>query len=170
MTVSGCVLTSHVSTNTSGGSVTSHPPQLKRWPTLLLRRQRFSLSLMPSRDTISAPWTRRALRLSRLFKFLLAPCGISSISEHYNRRMDEAFAGLKGYHRFNEVVIFDRDTTLHPSHVKMFLQHCEERQITLNTEKWVYANGYSIDNSIVSAISSSLNLLIVLTFAHLLAW
>ena len=67
VTVSGCVSTSHVSTNTSGGSVTSHPPQLKRWRTVLQRRQRFSLSLMPSRDTISAPWTRQAscsLRLS----------------------------------------------------------------------------------------------------------
>lgn len=31
------------------------------------------------------------------FKYLRAPYGISSISEHYNRRMDEAFAGLKGY-------------------------------------------------------------------------
>ena len=87
--------------------------------------------------------------------------GISSISEHYNRRMDKAFAGLKGYCR-----IVDRDTTLHASHVKMFLQCCVERQITLNTDKWVYArpevdfagfhlsgDGYSIDNSIVTAIS-----------------
>ena len=101
------------------------------------------------------------------FKFLRAPYGISSISEHYNRRMDEAFVGLKGYRRIvDDVVIFDRDTTLHASHVKMFLQHCVERQITLNTDKWVYArpevdfagfhlsgDGYSIDNSIVTAIS-----------------
>ena len=101
------------------------------------------------------------------FKFLRAPYGISSISEHYNHRMDEAFAGLKGHRRIvDDVVIFDRDTTLHASHVKMFLQRCVERQITLNTDKWVYArpevdfagfhlsgDGYSIDNSIVTAIS-----------------
>lgn len=31
------------------------------------------------------------------FKFLRAPYGISSISEHYNRIMDEAFSGLSGY-------------------------------------------------------------------------
>ena len=31
------------------------------------------------------------------FKFLRAPYGISSISEHYNRRMDEAFADLPGF-------------------------------------------------------------------------
>ena len=101
------------------------------------------------------------------FKFLRAPYGISSISEHYNRRMDEAFVDLKGYRRIvDDVVIFDRDTTLHASHVKKFIQRCVERQITLNTDKWVYArpevdfegfhlsgDGYSIDNSIVTAIS-----------------
>ena len=36
--------------------------------------------------------------------------GISSISEHYNRRMDEAFAGLSGYRRVvDDVVIYDSD-------------------------------------------------------------
>ena len=63
------------------------------------------------------------------FKFLRAPYGISSISEHYNRCMDEAFAGLKGYRRIvNDVVIFDRDTTLNGPHVKMFLERCVERE------------------------------------------
>ena len=33
------------------------------------------------------------------FKFLPAPYGIASISEHYNRRMDEAFTGLPGFRR-----------------------------------------------------------------------
>ena len=41
------------------------------------------------------------------FKFLRAPYKISSISEHYNRRMDEAFAGLTGYLRIvDDVVIY----------------------------------------------------------------
>ena len=31
------------------------------------------------------------------FKYLRAPYGISSISEHYNRRMDEALNGLSGF-------------------------------------------------------------------------
>ena len=73
------------------------------------------------------------------FKFLQAPYGISSISEHYNRRMDEAFAGLQGYHRIvDDVGNFDRDETPHPDHVKQFLQHCSERHITLNRNKWEY--------------------------------
>ena len=31
------------------------------------------------------------------YKYLRAPYGISSISEHYNRRMTEAFSGLSGF-------------------------------------------------------------------------
>ena len=31
------------------------------------------------------------------FKYHCTPYGISSISEHYNCKMDEAFAGLTGY-------------------------------------------------------------------------
>ena len=69
------------------------------------------------------------------FKFLRAPYGISSISEHYNRRMDEAFVGLTGYRRIvDDVVIFDRDEKQHASHVRQFLQRCSERRITLNSD------------------------------------
>ena len=101
------------------------------------------------------------------FQFLRAPFGISSISEHYNRRMDEAFAGLEGYRRIvNDVVIFDKDKEQHESHVRQFLQRCSKRRITLNAEKWEYArsevdfvgyhlsaSGYRVDSSIVAAIT-----------------
>ena len=57
------------------------------------------------------------------FKYLRAPYGISSISEHYNRRMDEAFAGLSGYRCVvDDVVIYDSDETKHATHVRQFLQ------------------------------------------------
>ncbi len=39
------------------------------------------------------------------FKFLCAPYSISSISEHYNRRMDEAFSGLSDYRRIVDGVV-----------------------------------------------------------------
>ena len=101
------------------------------------------------------------------FQFLRAPFGISSIPEHYNRRMDEAFAGLEGYRRIvDDVVIFDKDKEQHESHVRQFLQHCSKRRITLNAEKWEYAqsevdfagyhlsaSGYCVDSSIVAAIT-----------------
>ena len=52
------------------------------------------------------------------FKYLRAPYGIYSISEHYNCRMDEAFAGLTGYrHIVDDVVIYDSDTGQHIDHV-----------------------------------------------------
>ena len=69
------------------------------------------------------------------FKYLRAPYCISSISEHYNRRMDEAFAGLTGYRRIvNDVVIYDSDPTQHISYIRWFLQCCTERSpsMTIN--------------------------------------
>lgn len=102
------------------------------------------------------------------FKYLRAPYGIASISEHYNRRMDEAFAGLSGYRRIvDDVVIYDSDTTQHTDHVRQFLQRCAEKKITLNTDKWQFAQtevnfagftlsaaGYHIDQSITEAVSN----------------
>ena len=101
------------------------------------------------------------------FKYLRAPYGISSISEHYNRRMDEAFAGLTGYRRIvDDVVIYDSDTTEHTNHVRQFLQRCSDKHITLNTTKWKFAqpevdfagftltaDGYRIHQSITEAIA-----------------
>ena len=101
------------------------------------------------------------------FKFLRAPYGISSISEHYNRRMDEAFSGLSGYRRIvDDVVIYDDDDKKHELHVRQFLQRCADRKITLNRDKWAYArpevdfagfvlsaDGYRINGAITDAIS-----------------
>ena len=101
------------------------------------------------------------------FKLLRAPYGISSISEHYNRRMDEAFAGLSGFRRVvDDVVIYDQDRAQHSSHVKQFLQRCVEKNITLILSKWKFAQtttdfagfilspkGYQIDPSITQAIA-----------------
>ena len=74
------------------------------------------------------------------FKFLRAPYGISSISEHYNRRMDEAFAGLPGFRLVvDNAVIYDQNREQHGSHVRQFLQRCAERNITINLSKWKFA-------------------------------
>ena len=67
------------------------------------------------------------------FKYLRAPFGLSSIAEHYNRRMAEAFEGLIGFRRIvDDIVIFDKDVQTHADHVKQFLQHCQDRQISRN--------------------------------------
>ncbi len=63
------------------------------------------------------------------FKFLRAPYGISPISEHYNRRMDEAFDGLPAFrHIVDGIVIYDSDANQHTHHVRQFLQRCAEKK------------------------------------------
>ena len=85
---------------------------------------------MPSKGITSALSTRPAKTFITpfgRFQFLRAPFGISSISEHYNWRMDEAFAGLEGYRRIvDDVVIFDKDKEQHESYVRQFLQRCSK--------------------------------------------
>ena len=117
-------------------------------------------------DEDSQPLTTFITPFGR-FKFLRAPYGLSSISEHYNRRMDEAFEGLSGYRRIvDDVIIFDSDEAQHARHVKQFLSRCAEKSITLNLDKWQFAQtevlfagfllspeGYRIDRSITDAIA-----------------
>ena len=81
--------------------------------------------------------------------------------------MDEAFSGLTGYRRVvDDIVIYDSDSTQHAEHVRQFLLRCAERRITLNQDKWEYAqprvtfagfnlskDGYSIDSAITDAIA-----------------
>ena len=101
------------------------------------------------------------------YKFLRAPFGICSISEHYNRRMDEAFSGLKNYRKVvDDVLIFDCDFDSHITRVRQFLKRCEELQISLKREKFKFActsvnfagyeisqAGYKLDASLIKGIS-----------------
>ena len=54
------------------------------------------------------------------FKYLRAPYEISSISEHCERRMAEAFSGFPRI--VDDIVIYDSDATQHAHHVRTFLQ------------------------------------------------
>ena len=101
------------------------------------------------------------------FKFLRAPYGISSISEHYNRRMDEAFAEMKDFRKVvDDVIVFDSDQDQHTRHVRTFLQQCEAKGISLNPDKFQFCQqrvsfagftvtpeGYTISSHITDAIS-----------------
>ena len=71
------------------------------------------------------------------FAFKRAPYGITSISEHYNRRMEEALQGLPGPYRrvVDDVVIFSDTLEEHVQHVREFLSRCETRGISLNLDK-----------------------------------
>ena len=101
------------------------------------------------------------------FKYLRASYGLSSIAEHYNRRMAEAFEGQTGFRRVvDDVIIYDKDIESHVEHIKQFLQRCKERQISINKDKWVFcrtkvefagfqvsSDGYRIDSLITEALA-----------------
>ena len=120
-------------------------------------------------DQVSQSLTTSITPFGR-YKYLHASYGISSISEHYNRRMTEAFRGLSGFRRIvDDFVIYDSNITDHESHVKQFLQHCADFNISLNTEKCQFfqhqvtfagfqlsAEGYQVDPSITAAITNYL--------------
>jgi len=82
--------------------------------------------------------------------------------------MDEAFPGISRYHHIvDDIIIYNSDITQHAPHVRQFFQQCAEKRITLNTNKWKFAqpmvnfagfsmsaDGYHIDCSITQAISN----------------
>ena len=102
------------------------------------------------------------------YKFMRAPFGLSSISEHYDRRMYEAFQDLPDFRRIvDDVLIFDEDLDSHIAHVRQFLQRCKERGISLGHDKFQYCqtevefagfhlsqNGYRISEDVTKAIGS----------------
>ena len=101
------------------------------------------------------------------FAFLRAPYGITSIAEHYNRRMDEAFEGMTGFRKVvDDVIIFSRTREEHIQHVRKFLTRCQEKGISLNVSKLqlaqqtvkfagfvVSGNGYRPDPDLITALS-----------------
>ena len=114
-------------------------------------------------DLQSQPLTTFITPFGR-FKYLRAPYGISSISEHYNRHMTEAFEGMSGFRRVvDDFVIYDNNME---DHIVQFLKRCAEKHIALNLDKCRFfqtkatfagfllsADGYQIDPTITEAIS-----------------
>jgi len=117
-------------------------------------------------DTESQLYTTFITPFGR-YKYLRAPYGLSSIAEHYNRRMAEAFEGLTGHRRVvDDVVIYDKDRESHIAHVHQFLQRCRDKQISLNKDKCDFcqmqvtfagfqlsSTGYRIHSAITDAVS-----------------
>ena len=64
-------------------------------------------------DQESQPLTSFITPFGR-YKYLRAPYGISSISEHYDRWMAEAFTGLTGFRCVvDNIIIYDSDEHQH---------------------------------------------------------
>ena len=100
------------------------------------------------------------------YMFKRAPFGISSISEHYNRRMYEIIAELKNTrHVVDDVIIADSDLDEHIKNVRAFLQKCRENGVALNAAKFRFARpevtfagfnvnskGFTVDGEMLKAI------------------
>ncbi len=101
------------------------------------------------------------------FMYRRAPYGISSISEHYNRRMDEAFQGLTSIRKIvDDVIVYDENKPRHVQHVREILRRCENKGISLNRDKFQFCqtearfaglkltqHGYSISEDIIAAVA-----------------
>jgi len=73
------------------------------------------------------------------FRYERAPFGVNSIPEHYNRRMQEALENLPGVARVvDDILVYGATREEHDENVKKLLQRCQERNIRLNEEKFVY--------------------------------
>ena len=98
---------------------------------------------------------------------LRAPYGVSSIFEHYYRRMETAFQGMSQFAKLvDDVVVHDKRRKDQTHRVREFLQRCPERGFSLNKEKFVFAqpkatfagyefssSGHSIGSQLVFAVN-----------------
>lgn len=100
------------------------------------------------------------------YKYVRAPYGVCTISDHYNRRMYEAFEDIKRHKRIvDDVCAYDPDLESNYEHVREILQRCDERGITLSKAKFQFGkeevifggyklskDGYSINPKIINGI------------------
>ena len=122
----------------------------------------FQIALKPSCQhlrTFSTPWGR--------FKYLRATHGLCSSGDEYNRRQDEAFAGLQNFARVvDDLLLFHETFSDHIAGVCAILRAARTARITFNPKKFVFAQqqlmwvgyhikqgGFEVDPSKLMAIS-----------------
>ena len=94
------------------------------------------------------------------FCYINNPFGISSISEHYNRRMDEALHGLlRVVHLVDDRLIVSQNKVRHEEDVRRFLYRCPDgTKFGYAQEKVTFAglqltrNGSTINSQLLQAI------------------
>lgn len=74
------------------------------------------------------------------YRWNVAPMGLCSISDHYNRRMNEALAAVSNFVKIvDDNLVYSKKIEEHVKHVRTFLQACRENRIHLSKEKFVFA-------------------------------
>ena len=95
----------------------------------------FQIALKPSCQhltTLSTPWGR--------FKYLRATHGLCSSGDEYNRRQDEAFAGLQNFARVvDDLLLFHETFSDHIAGVCAILRAARTARITFNSKKFEFA-------------------------------
>ena len=93
------------------------------------------------------------------YKFKRAPFGICAISEHYNRRQDEAVARIPCVRRIvDDFVAYNATFDEHVSHVRQILERCQCKGISLKREKFQFGHseteicGYVISPDLIKAV------------------
>ena len=118
-------------------------------------------------DEESRPLTTFITPFGR-YMWTRAPFGISSISEFFNRRMDECFRDIPGIQRVvDDVLICGATKQQLEERVHLFLDRCRARGVTLNVTKAqhmqqhvrfagfeVTEGGYRIDPELLQAIAA----------------
>ena len=82
--------------------------------------------------TFLTPWGR--------YQFLRGSMGLSSTGDEYCRRGDIAIAGLRNVEKvMDDMIVFDDSFEQHVERVRALLLRCREHSITLNADKFVFA-------------------------------
>jgi transposase InsO family protein len=118
-------------------------------------------------DAQSQPLTTFTTPFGR-YMYLRAPYGVSSISEHYNRRMDQCFQGLPGIQRLvDDVIVYGRTREEFLQRTRLFFERCRQNGVSLNRDKVQFGqpsvkfagfvlspDGYTPDPALTEAISN----------------
>lgn len=92
------------------------------------------------------------------FRFCRGPMGLCSTGDEYNRRGDEALAGILNLAKVvDDIIIWDEDLDTHLQRIKDVLNRCRTHGITLNADKMHIASscvsfcGYTVSEAGIAA-------------------
>ena len=113
-------------------AVSAIPPGARYFTTLDAKSGYFQVELdkeSQALTTFITPWGR--------FKHLRATMGLNCAGDEFNRRTDEALAGLPNVVKVvDDILIHGQDLESHLNDVKKLLQRCQQHGITLNPKKF----------------------------------
>ena len=116
-------------------AVSNIKPESKYFSTLDATQGYWQIALSQESQeltTFLTPWGR--------YLFLRSPMGLSSTGDEYCRRGDIAIAGLSNVEKvMDDVIVFDDNFDQHVDRVRALLLRCREHGITLNPDKFKFA-------------------------------